>query len=69
MVDGRTRTIDYAVIDAADGTQEAFVGVMSAGFDSEVTERANNMTWPTGKSRYLLATAAELAIFKPVDFV
>lgn len=68
VVDGRTRTIDYAVIDAADGTREAFVGVMSAGFDSEVTERANNMTWPTGKSRYLVATVAELGIYKPVDF-
>lgn len=68
VVEGRTRTIDYAVIDAADGTQEAFVGVMSAGFDSEVTHRANNMSWPTGKSRYLLATLAELGIYKPADF-
>jgi diacylglycerol kinase (ATP) len=68
IADRRTRTIDYALIDAADGTQRAFVAVMSAGFDSEVTERANTMRWPTGQSRYLLATIAELGVYKPVTF-
>lgn len=68
IADGRTRQVDYAVIDAADGTQRAFLAVMSVGFDSEVTERANTMTWPTGTSRYLLATLAELRVYRPVDF-
>ncbi|HRY08392.1 MAG: diacylglycerol kinase [Actinobacteria bacterium] len=68
IADGRTRTVDYAVIHAADGTERAFLAVMSVGFDSEVTERANTMTWPTGTSRYLLATIAELGVYKPVDF-
>ena len=68
IADGRTRTIDYAVINAADGTERAFLAVMSAGFDSEVTQRANTMKWPTGTSRYLLATIAELGVYKPVDF-
>lgn len=68
IADGRTRAVDYAVIDAADGVQRAFLAVMSAGFDSEVTERANTMTWPTGQSRYLLATLAELKVFEAADF-
>jgi diacylglycerol kinase (ATP) len=68
IADGRTRAVDYAVIETADGTQAAFLAVMSAGFDSEVTERANTMSWPTGTARYLLATFAELRVFKPARF-
>ncbi len=68
IADGRVRTIDYAVIAAADGTEAAFIAVMSAGFDSEVTERANTMKWPTGTSRYLIATLIELGVYKPVEF-
>ena len=68
IADGRTRTVDYGLIDAADGVQRAFLAVMSAGFDSEVTQRANTMTWPSGQSRYLLATVAELRVYKPAEF-
>jgi len=68
IADGRLRTIDYAVIAAADGTEAAFIAVMSAGFDSEVTERANTMKWPTGTSRYLVATLIELGVYKAVEF-
>ena len=65
---GRTRNVDYGLVTTADGHQAAFLAVLSAGFDSEVTERANTMKWPTGSSRYLLATMAELAVFTPVEF-
>ncbi|MEZ5157271.1 MAG: diacylglycerol kinase [Candidatus Nanopelagicales bacterium] len=68
IADGRTRSIDYAVINAADGVERAYLAVMSVGFDSEVTERANTMRWPSGQSRYLVATVAELGVFKPVEF-
>lgn len=68
IADGRTRMVDYAVINADDGTERAFLAVMSAGFDSEVTQRANTMKWPTGTSRYLLATIAELRVYTPVEF-
>jgi diacylglycerol kinase (ATP) len=68
ICEGRTREVDYGTVRAADGTERAFLAVMSAGFDSEVTERANTMTWPTGSSRYLLATMAELRVYKPVEF-
>jgi diacylglycerol kinase (ATP) len=68
IADGRTRAVDYAIVDAADGTQRAFLAVLSVGFDSEVNQRANAMRWPTGQSRYLLATFAELKVYKPVEF-
>lgn len=68
IADGRTRDVDYGLITAADGVERAYLAVMSAGFDSEVTERANNLKWPTGSSRYLVATVAELGVFKPVEF-
>lgn len=65
---GRIRTVDYAVVRAADGTERAFLAVMSAGFDSEVNARANALRWPTGKSRYVLATVAELGVYRAADF-
>lgn len=68
VADGRTRLVDYAVVRTADGTERAFLAVMSAGFDSEVNERANSLRWPTGTSRYLVATLAELGVFRPVEF-
>lgn len=65
---GRSRRVDYAVVRAADGTERAFLAVLSAGFDSEVNARANALRWPTGNSRYLLATIAELGVYRAADF-
>ena len=45
-----------------------FAGVLGSGFDSMVNERANRMTWPSGRSRYNLAIVAELRTFKPVAY-
>ena len=42
-----------------------FAGVLCAGFDSAVNERANRMRWPSGPRRYDLAILAELAKLKP----
>ncbi len=68
IAEGRTRQVDYGVVATSDGARAAFLAVLSAGFDSEVTQRANNLKWPTGSSRYLLATMVELAMYKPVEF-
>lgn len=65
---GRTREIDLGHVTAADGTSRFFVGVLSAGFDSFVNERANRMTWPKGKARYLVAILGELRIFTPAIY-
>jgi diacylglycerol kinase (ATP) len=45
-----------------------FAGVLGSGFDSMVNERANRMSWPSGRSRYNLAIVAELRVFRPVPF-
>ena len=57
------RTIDLA----RSGTTY-FVGVLAAGFDAVVNERANRMTWPRGQMRYNLATLAELRVFEPLPY-
>ncbi len=64
----RPRTVDVASVVCADGSQRYFLGVLSAGFDSLVTERANQMTFPKGDSRYIVAMLAELRTFRPCDF-
>jgi diacylglycerol kinase (ATP) len=45
-----------------------FGGVLGAGFDSMVNERANRMSWPKGRSRYNLAILAELRVFRALPF-
>lgn len=60
---GRTRTVDLG---RANGRW--FAGVLGSGFDSMVNERANRMTWPTGRSRYNIAIVAELRTFRPVPY-
>lgn len=68
IADGRTALIDCGHVEAGDGTGRYFLGVMSIGFDSEVTERANGMSWPPGQAKYLVATVAELSVFKAIPF-
>ncbi|MGA1835316.1 diacylglycerol kinase family protein [Herbiconiux sp. 11R-BC] len=55
--------------DGGDGSGGApgvrwFAGVLSAGFDAAVNERANGMRRPKGASRYVIALVAELAMLK-----
>ncbi|GAA0919360.1 diacylglycerol/lipid kinase family protein [Nonomuraea longicatena] len=55
-------------IDAARAGDEWFAGVLCCGFDSRVNERANRLTWPPGRARYLVALAEELRAFRPIPF-
>lgn len=54
---GQTTTIDLGRVDGGPW----FAGVLCAGFDSAVNERANRMRWPSGPRRYDLAILAEMA--------
>jgi diacylglycerol kinase (ATP) len=68
---GSTRIIDavrHVPDDGADGAGW-FVGVLGAGFDAKVNERANAWRWPKGRMRYNLAIARELPVFKPLPYV
>lgn len=62
------RTVDVASVRTADGVEQFFLGVLSAGFDSNVTERANALTWPPGPLKYVRALVQELRAFRAVDF-
>ena len=50
------------------GRTHWFAGVLSAGFDAAVNERANAWRWPRGQSRYNLAILRELAGFTAIDY-
>ncbi|MCB5294204.1 Diacylglycerol kinase [Arthrobacter sp. SO3] len=61
------RLIDAGRV-SAEGMSCWFAGVLSAGFDAAVNERANAWRWPRGKARYNLAMLRELASFRPIDY-
>jgi diacylglycerol kinase (ATP) len=52
-------------VELADGTVHWFGGVLGAGFDAIVNERANGMRFPRGPRRYDVATVAELGRLRP----
>ncbi len=62
------RLIDAALIRRSGDADRWFVGMLSAGFDALVNERANLWRWPRGKSRYNLALLRELATLKPTTY-
>jgi diacylglycerol kinase (ATP) len=68
---GTVRVIDAGRHVPDDGAEGAgwFVGVLGAGFDAKVNERANAWRWPKGRMRYNLAIARELPVFKPLPYV
>ncbi|MGA8045317.1 MAG: YegS/Rv2252/BmrU family lipid kinase [Dermatophilaceae bacterium] len=68
MLTGATHTVDAARVHGDRGDERWFVGVLAAGFDAVVNERANTMTWPRGSARYTLAALRELPVFRPIPF-
>lgn len=66
------RVIDAALVVHTDDDgaerQTWYGGVLSAGFDAIVNERANHLSWPKGKNRYLVALAIELARLRPIRY-
>ena len=66
---GSIRRIDAARVDDDLADPRWFAGVLGAGFDSLVNERANRWDWPRGRMRYNLAIARELPVFKPIPYV
>lgn len=68
LQDGRRRSIDLARWTDALGTQRWFAGVLAAGFDAVVNERANGWRWPRGRARYTVAMARELPGFRAISY-
>jgi diacylglycerol kinase (ATP) len=66
---GVPRTVDAGRRTDAPGEEHWFAGVLGAGFDSLVNERANTWPWPKGKMRYNLAILRELPLFRAIPYV
>ena len=74
--DGTVREIDGARCVGVGGAPGAgaagdrwFAGVLGAGFDALVNERANGWRWPRGHLRYDLAILRELRVLRPRDYL
>ncbi|HET8598942.1 MAG TPA: diacylglycerol kinase [Segeticoccus sp.] len=65
---GVPRPVDLGRHTDREGRAHWFAGVLAAGFDALVTERANQLRWPRGRLRYLLAVARELPVFRPMPY-
>jgi diacylglycerol kinase (ATP) len=55
-------------VDLGRSGEQWFGGVVAAGFDARVNDRANRMRWPRGRARYNLAMLAELGVFRPIRY-
>jgi diacylglycerol kinase (ATP) len=64
-----TRAVDAVRWRGADGATGWFSGVLGAGFDSIVNERANRWRRLRGRWRYDLAVARELPVFTPRHYL
>ena len=69
ILDGNTRTVDAARHTMPNGEVRWFLGVLAAGFDAVVNERANQWKWPKGPMRYNLAIMRELPVFHAIPYV
>lgn len=61
-------TQEQQQIDLGEIDGEYFGAIASTGFDSLVNERANQMKWPKGPSKYNVAMALELPKFQPLNY-
>jgi diacylglycerol kinase (ATP) len=65
---GEPRPIDLGRHTDDEGHPHWFAGVLAAGFDAVVNERANRLRRPRGRARYLLAVARELPVLRPMPY-
>lgn len=73
VVSGNVRAVDAVYCPGAAGPGPGgdrwFLGVLGAGFDAIVNERANRWRWPRGRLRYDLALLRELPVLRPRAYV
>lgn len=69
ILSGGTRRVDVARHTTPSGETRWFLGVLAAGFDAVVNERANHWRWPKGPMRYNLAILRELPVFRAIPYV
>lgn len=61
------KSVDLAEVTGSHGSRMV-AGVVSAGFDALVNERANRMRFPRGHSKYTIALFRELLALRPRDY-
>ena len=66
---GTSRPVDAVRCGPEPAGGRWFAGVLGAGFDALVNERANSWSWPRGRRRYDLAILRELPVLRPRDYV
>jgi diacylglycerol kinase (ATP) len=66
---GASRPVDLVRVTGPDRAQQWYGGVLAAGFDAIVNERANRIRWPRGDRRYDLAIFLELARLRPREYL
>ena len=70
LVRGARRPVDAVRCrHAPDGNVRWFLGVLAAGFDAVVNERANRWSWPRGSTKYTLAVMRELPVFRERSYL
>jgi diacylglycerol kinase (ATP) len=63
------RAVDAVhVSQPGDAAHKWYLGALSCGIDAAVTARANELTWPRGGARYVLALASVVGKFRPYGF-
>lgn len=60
ILDGHTRRIDLGRASFSDGTDELFATIAATGFDAAVAERAQDLSWPSGRALFALAALRQL---------
>lgn len=66
-VHGTPRALDVGEATCPDGSAR-FLTVAALGFDAKVSERTNQLRWPSGRARYYLALIIELLRLRPMRF-
>ncbi|NBO45474.1 MAG: hypothetical protein EBU85_00370 [Actinobacteria bacterium] len=60
--------VDVGRVTTGDGNTNWFMTILACGFDTVVNERANQMKFPKGNSRYLASVLRELPTLAPYDY-
>lgn len=68
VLSGTIKVIDAARVRRTDGRTTWFLTALASGFDSEVNEVANRMSWPTGDSRYVAAMLRLMPRFRATNY-
>lgn len=68
VVAGRVEHADLGAVTTDDGRRTVFASVVAAGLDSVINRRVNEMGFPSGASRYAVASILEYPRYRPRSF-